>query len=99
MYVLAIGVDHYPSKAWDLKGSANDAEMLGAILRSSELSGFHAQVEVLTNEKATKEAIRATLQKWAQSANPEDLFVFSFSGHAATLGGKGASGLVKHKVC
>jgi uncharacterized caspase-like protein len=90
VYVLAIGVDHYPSKGWtDLAGAVNDAEMLGAIFRSSELSGFHAQVEVLTNEKATKEAIRATLQKWAQSANPEDLFIFSFSGHAATVGGKG----------
>jgi hypothetical protein len=88
VHVFAVGINDYPSKALNLAGSANDAEALKALFSPSRLSGVEADVEVLTNERATKEGIRAVFQRLAKTAGPDDLFIFSFSGHSITLQGK-----------
>jgi len=94
IFVLAIGIDHYPGNLFmNLEGSVNDAEMLGAIFKSSQFSS-RAEVHVLTEQGATKEAIRAAIQKWAQVANPEDLFILSFSGQQGSRSFEEASGEV-----
>lgn len=88
VYVLAVGIARYPShRSWDSESSVNDAEDLGAIFRSPQFSSL-ATVIVLPNDKATKVAIRAAVQEMAQSAGPQDMFVFSFSGHEGTAPGK-----------
>jgi Caspase domain len=94
IYVLAVGIDHYPRKVFmDLAGSVNDAEMLAAVFKSPRFSP-QAEVQILTEQRATKNAIRSAIQRWAGLANPEDLFVLSFSGQQGTRTQKDLSGEV-----
>ncbi|HPO17417.1 MAG TPA: caspase family protein [Candidatus Hydrogenedentes bacterium] len=84
-WALVVGIDQYLSANWPaLQGSVNDAILMRDILVNH--LGFDAmRVNLLTNEKATQVNIVAGLRDIAAKAQPEDLVLVYFSGHAARL--------------
>ncbi len=74
-----IGVDrHADTGISDLTGACRDATALWALF-SDSLSDFDSVL--LTDEDATTDAIRRTLDSTLGSAGPEDTVILSFSGH------------------
>lgn len=84
-WALVVGIDQYLSANWPaLQGSVNDAILMRDTLVNS--LGFDAtRVNLLTNEKATQVSIVAGLRDIVAKAQPEDLVLVYFSGHAARL--------------
>jgi len=84
-WALIVGIDQYLSANWPaLQGSVNDAILLREVLINS--LGFDAsRVNLLTNEKATQVSIVSGLRDIVAKAQPDDLVLLYFSGHAARL--------------
>lgn len=84
IYVLAIGIDRYPDTPLhflNLEGSVNDARAIAAAFHGT-VNGSQPSAYVLENAAATKDKVRATLQRIALTAGAQDMFVLSFSGYA-----------------
>ncbi len=80
VHVLAIGVSRYRNQAYNLRFAAKDAADLIEAYR-----GIAGSVHVLdlTNEKATRAAIRQA-KNWLQRARVNDLVVVFAAGHGMT---------------
>jgi WD40 repeat protein len=86
VYVLAIGVSRYRNQAYNLRFAAKDAADLidayrGITSRGESRGAVH--VLDLTNEKATRSAIRQA-KDWLQQARANDLVVVFAAGHGMT---------------
>jgi WD40 repeat protein len=86
VYVLAIGVSRYRDQAYNLRFAAKDAADLieayrGIASRGETRGAVH--VLDLTNEKATRPAIREA-KEWLQQARVNDLVVVFAAGHGMT---------------
>jgi uncharacterized caspase-like protein len=73
---LCIGINDYPGTASDLHGCVNDATDWQAEL---DRRGF--ATALITDKKATKEAMLAEMRKRVRDAKADDLVVFTYSGH------------------
>ncbi len=84
-YALVVGISNYlnlPPQA-QLHYAHRDAEEFAAFLRTGPGGALPAdRIRVLTNEKATLAAIRASLETWlVGSAGPNDIVYVFFAGH------------------
>jgi len=85
-FAICIGVDDYEDKRiYKLQKARNDAKLLGEIFKKQ---GQFDYVYVMTDDKSnrddyypSKNKIEQTAQYVADFASPDDLIVFSFSGH------------------
>ena len=83
IYLLAVGVNKYNTSSlfYNLVGSVPDAESVSDAFKNRfKRSAVHSIV--LTDSQATKAGIRAAIQSFANVSKSDDLFVFTFSGHA-----------------
>jgi uncharacterized caspase-like protein len=87
-YALCVGLNEYDYTAWyeqgwnigPLKGCANDATYMKKNL--TERGGWaDADVTLLTNETATKDALRAAIAAVAAKAKAGDTFIYQHSSH------------------
>ena len=88
-YALCVGINHYSDDygASSLSGCANDATVFRANL--VELGGWaSADTTLLTDDTATKEAIRAAIAGIAAKAVDGDTFVYLHSSHGGQDKGK-----------
>jgi hypothetical protein len=92
-HILAIGVNRMPgAPGYDLRYAVNDAQSMGAELRSALLrtGGYESiQLTVLSAQgqewkSATKSGVRSALEELAAEAKPRDLVIITFSGHGST---------------
>jgi WD40 repeat protein len=83
-YVLAVGVNSYANKDFDLKYAVADAGSFGAEWKAQqEKLGTFAQtiVTAFTDEQATKANVLKALGELAAKVAPEDAVVIYFAGH------------------
>jgi WD40 repeat protein len=83
-YVLAVGLNSYANKDFDLKYAVADAGSFGTEWKAQqEKLGTFAKTEVtsLTDDQATKPNILKALGELAAKVAPEDAVVIYFAGH------------------
>jgi hypothetical protein len=81
---LLVGINDYPGSGSDLAGCVNDTVNLRALLSSEH--GFDAAgIRVLTDAKATRDAIMDALEELVSRASAGDVLVFHFSGHGSQV--------------
>jgi len=83
---LIIGVNTYPKLAarHQLKGCVNDAKVIAATLRD-QFAFADADVEVLLDEAATRDAILAGMDRLVERTAPQDVVVIHYSGHGSEV--------------
>jgi uncharacterized caspase-like protein len=81
-YVLAIGVDKYNKPYFHLGGAVNDAQGIASAFAHGAQS-LHQPVTsiVLTDNGATREAIKGAMRLAVTEIRPDDTFVFFFAGY------------------
>lgn len=85
VYAVLAGITDY-TDASDLPYCAEDAEKLG-----EELTGTGIMADesiVLTDQQVTRQNLEDAFRTVAQSAGPDDVFLFFYSGHGAFLEGR-----------
>lgn len=76
-----IGVDRYAAEdIRDLNGARRDATALGMIFKDTL---DDAPITILLDEQATVDAVHEALSNTLGTAGPEDIAIFSFSGHGS----------------
>ena len=80
IHVLAIGSD-YSSSRFSINGGADAQALAGAFRAGIGSAHGTAGVVEVVNQRATKAAILLAVDKAAATLEPEDAFVFFFSGH------------------
>ena len=79
MRAAFLGIDRYHDPlVGDLTGAARDATALWAVM-SDSIEGLDAQL--ITNEDATVDAMRAAIEATLSAANEDDVVMFGFAGH------------------
>ncbi len=78
VWVVAIGVSHYLNPRYELRYAAKDAEDLAGAFEKHAATGFH--LLSITDQKATREGIRAARQ-WLSAAKTGDLVIVFAAGH------------------
>ena len=87
LYILAIGVNNYANKAFDLVYAEPDAQDFSAELKMQQdrLRNYRTEITFLYSAQATKKNILAALSALAVKAQPEDAVIVYFAGHG-TIG-------------
>jgi hypothetical protein len=83
LYVVAVGVNHYPHlpQQLQLAGADNDARSVASAFAAMQGKSYaKVNVTAVTDEQATPAAIRAAIGQLAQMA-PTDVAVVFFAGH------------------
>ena len=87
LYLLAVGINHYPQETLNLKFAAADAQaMAGIFERRGPQLYRQVHAHCLLNEQATKSNILHALEGIAQQARPQDTLVIFLAGHGTTIG-------------
>lgn len=81
---LLVGVDRYAGEGMDLEGCVNDVYGMSELLQRRFDYGA-GDVRLLTNERASADALRERLEWLLADARPGDHRVLFFSGHGARL--------------
>jgi len=83
-YALVTGINKYPrmSAKAQLEGCLSDANRMRDMLRN-EYDFPALNVEVITNEQATRNGIISKIQAFQGKVKSGDLFVFYYSGHGS----------------
>jgi uncharacterized caspase-like protein len=84
LYVLAVGVNDYENKVFNLTYAVPDAEDFGSELKKQQerLKNYErTEIIPLYNEQATKQKILGALTELAGKVKPEDAVVVYFAGH------------------
>lgn len=77
---VCIGINDYPGAGNDLSGCVNDAHDWAAVL--TDVYGFKgSDVDLLIDAAATREAILGALRSLVENTGPDDVGVFTYSGH------------------
>lgn len=84
---LIVGINDYPDPGHKLEGCINDAYLASEFLQ--ELNYPESNIRLLTNERATAEAIRDRLEWLLRDTTPNSYRVFYFAGHGAQIGSYG----------
>lgn len=89
MFVLAVGVNNYRMKDYQLNYAAIDAT---SFARALQVVGSTLFTEVksiaLTDEQVSEAGISAAIDKIAQEAKPDDVFVLFLGGHGKSIAGR-----------
>lgn len=80
-YALCIGINQYATGSTPLHGCVNDANGLAAALTNDAARWPAANVTLLTDAGATKDAIRTSLYTIGQYAGPGDVCLYYHSSH------------------
>ena len=93
---LLVGLNHYPDPRNNLKGCINDVLMMSKLLQ--ENFGFDDinNIRLLTDERATTQAIRDRLEWLVKDAKAGDVLVFHYSGHGAQVRDRDGDELKDH---
>ncbi len=86
LHIVAIGINKYKNEKLSLNFARPDAESTVALIKEKG-KGLFKEIKVTTiyDEKATKPAFIAVLDKVAAEAKPEDVFVFFYAGHGTVV--------------
>ena len=82
LYILAVGINNYKNPAYNLKFAVPDADSFVSelISNSGKIFGVVVKKELL-NEEATKQNLYKAIAGFKSVIEPQDVFVFYFSGH------------------
>lgn len=85
-WALLVGINQYPNFAprGQLKGCVNDVQVMRRILIDS-FSFPEANIALLIDEQATREAILAAMQELVARVQEGDVVVFHYSGHGSQM--------------
>ncbi len=86
VWTVSVGISDYPGSGNDLPECANDAVKIAEALRNQGLTTPDREI-LLTDAQATRGAITQALQRVAREAQPNDVFVFFYSGHGGQAPG------------
>jgi hypothetical protein len=86
VWAVSVGISDYPGGGNDLPECANDAVKIAEALRNQGLTTPEREV-LLTDAQATRGAITQALQRVAREIQPNDVFVFFYSGHGGQADG------------
>lgn len=87
VFAVVVGINKYKQQAANLRGAVNDARGFVKLMERKELLLFgRSSIELLTDEKATTEGINGAIAELRNKVTKDDLVVFYFSGHVATVG-------------
>lgn len=81
---LCVGINDYPFEGNDLKGCVNDAKGWAGIL-TGHFGFAEADIKLLLDEQATKEAMLSSLEEMIANGEPGDTLVFTNSSHGTYL--------------
>ena len=82
LYILSVGINTYKNPKYNLEYAVNDSKSFTKSLKNGGGALFHEIFEFsITNDKATKEFISATIEQIKKEIGPEDVFVFYYAGH------------------
>ncbi len=87
VWTVSVGISDYPGTGNDLPECANDAVKIAEALRNQGLTTPEREI-LLTDGQATRGAITQALQRVAREAQPNDVFVFFYSGHGGQAQGQ-----------
>jgi hypothetical protein len=91
---LLIGINAYPDLADQLNGCVNDTYLISELLQEN---GFVAEnIRLLTDERATRDAILDRLHWLLDNVTDEDYRVLYYSGHGVQIPGYGVNQQVDH---
>lgn len=85
VYAILAGITDYEDSN-DLPYCAEDAEKLGEELTATGIMADESII--LTNSQVTRQNLEDAFMTVAQSAGPDDVFLFFYSGHGAYLDGR-----------
>lgn len=88
IYALLVGIDDYPLPVPKLRGCVNDLQAMKQYLDARVDPGDRPldealQVRTLVNHEATRAAVIQTFREHLGQAGPEDVALFSYSGHGS----------------
>ncbi|GJQ63761.1 MAG: hypothetical protein SCALA702_28140 [Melioribacteraceae bacterium] len=82
LYILAIGIEKYKNRNYQLNYAVDDAEEFTKVLGSAAKTLFNKIiVKKIYDEKADKSNIISALEQIKKESKAEDVFVFYYSGH------------------
>ena len=89
MFVLALGVNKYRMNEYQLNYAATDATSFAKALQVVGSTLF-AEVKpiALTDEQVNEADISSAINKIAQDAKPDDVFVLFLGGHGKSIAGR-----------
>lgn len=91
-WAVLVGINRYASPALpELSGAVNDTKEMRSLLVDA-MSFKSAEVTVLNDAKATREAVLGAVRNVGEKAGPNDLVLFYFSGHSAMFSVSSAHG-------
>ena len=86
VHAVVVGVNRYRQSDVDLRGAVNDAQGFVDLLRKKERGLFkETSITTLIDYEATTENIRNAMDVLRGKASKDDLVVFYFSGHIASI--------------
>jgi hypothetical protein len=89
MFVLALGVNKYRMKDYQLTYAASDATTFARALTVVGSSLFtEVKTTVLTDEEVNEAAITSAVDGIARSAKPDDVFLLFLGGHGKSIAGR-----------
>lgn len=84
---VVVGINKYAQPNSILRGAVNDAKGFARLLEQRDGALFaESRVSLLTDDRATYSAISAALSAMRPQVGKDDLVIFYFSGHVATIG-------------
>jgi Caspase domain len=87
VFAVVVGINKYKQPGANLRGAVNDARGFVNLMERKEARLFgKPSIELLTDEQATTEGIKNAISALRKKATKDDLVVFYFSGHVATVG-------------
>jgi hypothetical protein len=101
LYVLAIGVDHFPAAgpSLTLQFAVSDATSFASLVGQAAAPVYaHVHVTLLTEGQATKAGILGALAAVAKQAQPEDTFLFYIASHGGVDSNDGQFLLVPEDI-
>lgn len=82
---LLVGIDKYPDPRDGLRGCVNDVRLMEETLRGEYGFSGRTDIRVLTDSRATTDAILDGLSWLVAGAAPGDSLVFHYSGHGSRV--------------
>lgn len=86
---LVIGVSQYPNPDWELPAVTGDVREIAKLLGSKYGSFQEDNVELLTDESATKDAVIDAIKRTLKTASEDDTVFIYLAGHGSADTGTG----------
>ncbi|MEW5964983.1 MAG: caspase family protein [Pseudomonadota bacterium] len=86
MHVLAVGVDKYRMKDYELRYAVNDARRFAKALETVGSTLFSkVETTLLVNEEVSRERLAQTFARLAETVKPGGVFVLFLGGHGKSI--------------